>query len=390
MIRQQRKHYEPSIRGSVILGFACIFFIFLTTSPGFGQGLNGDRLYTSGPDVCAKCHQEAYNDWLAHGHSRKLVAGPWLNKVAGESYGLSSNARLSGFILPDHDTDVYNWDNVLFIIGGSKYWKSRYVDLTGHVITKNGKNQYNWEDGSFSDYHKDEVKPFSCGSCHTTGYDENGTAFPNTPGIVGDFAHFNITCEACHGPGQKHANSTNKDDIVVDKSAELCGKCHTRGNDPNVIIAKGGFIRHHEQYPEFLSSEHSLYMDCTTCHNPHLSRAKGIKVAAGQSETCETCHLPQVMEYTGSTMQKKGVTCQDCHMGKATKSAIANGPFEGDVQTHIWKINSDRNYTMFYDNGTKAKDALSLEFACFPCHADADKSDFASIGTTGTDYHMIR
>jgi len=88
-------------------------------------------------------------------------------------------------------------------------------------------------------------------------------------------------------------------------------------------------------------------------------------------------------------MQKAGVKCQDCHMGKAGKSAVKNGPYEGDVWSHLFRVNSAADYTMFSADGKTAKDALSLEFACFRCHADASKATFAAIGTTGTAYHTI-
>jgi len=389
-LRQKRSTcYWSTGRAVIIPVLVSIFFVCLTASTGFSRGLNGDTSYSSGPDVCGGCHPAAYTDWLSHGHSRKLAGGVWIDELLGDRYGLTTDARLAGFMLPDHDTDVYNWDNILFVVGGSKHWKTRYVGLDGYLLTKNGQNQYNWEDGSFSDYHPNELKPFSCGSCHTTGYDPTGTAFQGpAPGIEGDFAQFNVACEACHGPGQEHADTGDPGLIMIDPTAELCGQCHTRGDDPTIIIAQNGFIRHHEQYPEFLNSPHSEF-SCQMCHDPHVSRAKGLWILPDNKEVCETCHLLQVTEYAGSTMQLTGVKCQDCHMGKATKSAIANGPYEGDVWTHIINIDSDNTYTMFYDGGTKAYGALSLEYACFRCHADADKGEFANIGTTGYDYHTI-
>ena len=40
-------------------------------------------------------------------------------------------------------------------------------------------------------------------------------------------------------------------------------------------------------------------------------------------------------------------------------------------------------------NTTSAKDAISLEFACFRCHADADKAEYAAIGDDGAAYHTL-
>ena len=85
--------------------------------------------------------------------------------------------------------------------------------------------------------------------------------------------------------------------------------------------------------------------------------------------------------------------CIDCHMGFASRSARSRGPYEGDVWTHLFRINSDADYDMFNrdvdGNTVSAKDALSLEFACFRCHAAADKAAFAAIGDGGSAYHTL-
>ncbi len=72
-------------------------------------------------------------------------------------------------------------------------------------------------------------------------------------------------------------------------------------------------------------------------------------------------------------------------MARVTKSAIAFGPYEGDVRTHIIRINPAADYVMFTPDGKAAKDAISLEYACFPCHAAASKAEFAKI----TNFHTV-
>ena len=366
------------------------------SSPAAAAGLNGDEAYSEGPQVCSECHAEAVDNWLSHGHSRKLgIGGPALKPLDGK-FGLHGDARSGGFLLPRHDEDVYNWDNVLFTIGSSKHWKTHFVGADGHILTKNGKNQYNWSDGSWSNYHKDEKRAFTCGTCHTTGYNKEGKAFANgfpggpkqpTPGVKGDWAAFNVTCEACHGPAAEHVAAPSKENIEVDASAELCGNCHIRGEPRETAQASKGFIKHHEQYPEMQTGAHKD-LECTTCHDSHVTRASGIKVAKGNKEVCDTCHAEQREKYTGSSMQKAGVKCQDCHMARATKSAIKNGPYEGDVWSHLFKIDTGADYSMFAKDAKKkviAKGALSLEYACFRCHADASKEAYSKI----KGYHTL-
>ncbi len=383
-----------------------------STVPG---GFNGNLDYTGGPNVCGECHEQAFNDWLAHGHSRKLglafelgEGAPVVSVDVGDR-GATTHARSQGIPLPTHDPEVYNWDNVLMVVGTSKHWKSRFVGLDGYFLTLNGLNQYNWENGEWVDYNADVVmKPFDCGTCHTTGYQLEGTYFNDElgiPGIVGDFSHINITCEACHGPGAAHAAAPSEDNIIVDDSAAACGTCHTRGSDNEVVLASGGFIRHHEQYPEMLAGAHRIFdfafEGCASCHQPHIGRYEGTTEIEGEEfpRTCETCHPNQEAEFAGSSMQVEGVECIDCHMGFATRSARSRGPYEGDVWTHLFRINSEADYDMFERDeagNTVAvfrdeddEGALSLEFACFRCHADADKAAYAAIGDEGPDYHMI-
>ena len=72
-------------------------------------------------------------------------------------------------------------------------------------------------------------------------------------------------------------------------------------------------------------------------------------------------------------------------MAEAVKSAVARGPYQGDVKTHLMRINPAADYRMFTPDGRLARDALDLEFACFRCHAAADKAAFAAI----RDFHAL-
>ncbi len=314
-----------------------------------------------GSDACFRCHPAEYNDFRVSGHPYKLSR--------------AEDAMKRPLPLPKG----YSWSDISYVIGGA-YKKARYMDRKGYIITaaKDGsdlKTQYNLETGTWSYYHKGEKKPYTCGKCHTTGYKNEGHQ-DNLEGIKGTWAFPGVQCEACHGPGGDHVSSGDKSKIKVDTSSALCGRCHIRGAKDK-IPAKGGFIRHHEQYNELLASPHKP-LNCVSCHNPHKKAPFSIK------KDCSFCHRAQTAAFNGSIMQQVGVRCIDCHMPRATKSAVKKGKFEGDIRTHIFRINIDPKANMFYTetiNGKKktfAKNFVTLDFACLSCHKNRDMAWAAS------------
>lgn len=331
-----------------------------------------------GSEKCKTCHIEKYNDWKTSGHPYKLL-------TTGEAKGF-------GIPFPDGYTE----SDIYLVIGGWG-WKSRFIGNDGYIITKtgpgkdkNGSNQYNIATKTWVNYNAGQTKKYDCGNCHTTGYSLTGNQ-GNKPGIVGTWEEKSIGCEACHGPASVHVKSGGGKGVGILKntSSELCGQCHTRGKDNTKIIAKDGFVEHHEQYPEFLNSPHKA-LSCVTCHDPH----KGTHVGqtnptegGGIKTQCSNCHSKQNTDFTGSTMQKAGVKCIDCHMPKIGKSAVGNASkYQGDVREHLFKINTDVNAKMFSDDGKTANGYLTLEWACLNCHNNKDK---AWAGQNAKDIHKF-
>jgi hypothetical protein len=238
-----------------------------------------------GSGTCGTCHLVQHNDWVVSGHPYKLRK--------------AEDAMKAGLPLPEG----WTWNEISYVIGG-RNWKTRYVDKKGFIITmtgpdksKPGKNQFNLETGTWSNYHAGEKnKPYNCGRCHTTGYSKKGHQ-DGLPGMIGTWAEPGIGCEACHGPGGDHvAKGGDKKLIKIDNDKSMCGQCHIRGKS-NTIPAKGGFIRHHEQYNELLASKHAIF-NCTTCHKPH----KHSKFVDAMKIQCGSCHAKQMASYAGSSM----------------------------------------------------------------------------------------
>jgi len=319
-----------------------------------------------GSEKCKTCHLELYNGWKTTGHPYKLMT--------------TDEAKAFGIPFPEgySEKDIYR------VIGGWG-WKSRYVDSDGYIITKtgterktNGSNQYNIATEKWADYNAGKTLKYDCGNCHTTGYSLTGSQ-DNKPGIVGTWEEKGIGCEACHGAGSVHvANGGGKGvGIIKNDSSALCGNCHTRGKDNTKIMSKDGFVEHHEQYPEFLNSPHNV-LSCVSCHNPHKGTRAGATnpiEGGGIKIQCSACHAQQSNDFTGSTMQKAGVKCIDCHMPRVGKSAVGDAAkFKGDVREHLFKINLDPDAKMFSDDGKFANGYLTMDWTCLNCHNDKDKA----------------
>ena len=352
-------------------GFLLAMAIFLVPVSAFGQAFEGS-------EFCQGCHEKNYRDWSASGHPYKLMK--------------SEQARNRPIPLPLGTT----WDDVSYVIGGYK-WKSRYIDTEGYIITVtedengnaiDGGNQYNYLTGEWVNYHAGEVKkPYDCGSCHTTHWVANPDPTnlagnqDGLPGMWGTFDVGGVHCEQCHGNGMT---------MNVDDSTDACGVCHFReaapGADVNVIPANGSatapFVKHHEQYNEHLAGPHAN-MKCTTCHNPHKRGEFSIK----EGRECTDCHGDIKDSYASNPMGMAdyGVECKDCHMPYATKSANQLGPFEGDVQTHLFYINTDPTASMFTEDrkyvalDEDGKGAATLDFACIRCHETRGKAELSKF-----------
>lgn len=331
------------------IGVAILFSLLVTPAQGAENYI--------GSEACSRCHMDQYNEFRSSGHPFKLMR--------------ASDARHRPIPLPKG----YNWNDISYVIGGF-HRKIRFVDKQGYIVTaaKDGsplKTQFNLETGKWAYYHKGEKKPYTCGKCHTTGFTKTGNQ-DGLPGIKGSWAFPGVQCEACHGPGRAHARSGDRTKIEIDRSDAVCRGCHSRGAT-NTIPAKKGFIRHHEQLNEMLAAGHAK-LGCVSCHAPHKTSRFGIR------NSCESCHGVQAKEYSKSTMEQVGVTCVDCHMPKATKSATARNKFEGDIRTHIFRINTASNAKMFFKKEIKGKiktfsrGFVSVDFACLSCHRNQTKS----------------
>jgi len=121
-----------------------------------------------------------------------------------------------------------------------------------------------------------------------------------------------LQCEACHGPGGKHAKGMAAGQLIPitrtfgPKSKQTaaeqnkpCLGCHERD-------ARVGWKGSQHQAAD---------LACVSCHQLHTARDR-VFTAGGQAETCFTCHIRQRGDFykTSAHPVRYGtIRCSDCH-----------------------------------------------------------------------------
>ncbi|KPJ87565.1 MAG: hypothetical protein AMS18_14450 [Gemmatimonas sp. SG8_17] len=341
---------------------------------------NSARGYV-GSSICRNCHFSYSEGMLNSGHPYKL------NEVVN---GQAPEYPHSEVPTPPPGALRAAWSDIAYVIGGYG-WKALFLTADSGWIMTNAMDgvdvQYNLPrsdlggglPAEWAPYQTTDAarKPYDCGACHTTGWqsfaDNGGVHQDGLVGIAGTWEETGITCEECHGPGANHVASQSASDISVDDSGVLCNQCHVRG-DAQTVSASGGFVTNEQQYNELLAGPHAD-LGCNDCHDAHVGVLYGNAANGGIVETCESCHPDQA----ANNSHNSAPDCVDCHMSRATMSARAVHSFEGDVRTHIFRINADGNLTkddMFNAGGTfMDKGWVTLDFACYSCHTDPVSTD---------------
>jgi hypothetical protein len=308
----------------------------------------------AGAEQCKECHAKEYDQWKESGHANILFR---VDDSVGPSFGFPEG----------HDKMT-----ISYIIGGFK-WKALFLDKNGYVITSTstggGKNQYNIQSAQWVEYLLGQGIPYySCGGCHTTGYSPEGHQ-NGLEGIRGTWKFDGVQCEVCHGPGGNHVRSNLKSDIMVDRT--VCLKCH--GTEPRDAIPMNGvFLSQYTEANQLLASKKRDFA-CSDCHNPHARAEESIK------QGCVECHEDKKAEYTGSLMDKVGVTCMDCHMPPA--GIIAEGDresFRGDFKSHLFHIDYRKEFPRAVTNGIRLNPGyLTVDYACMRCHQTYENRSWA-------------
>jgi len=200
-------------------------------------------------------------------------------------------------------------------------------------------------------YQRKRAEDPACVGCHVTGMGQTGGF------VVGDHDSplADVSCEACHGPGGKHADSS------ADAKAS-CVVCHDKDHsvrfelaralphidhhvaatmDPSAyqearqLLLKGGAPRPLTAFPEGRNLGASA---CSSCHakehahwkkSAHAQALKTLRKKRSAKDTgCLSCHaIEKRVAQSPDDYYKEGVSCEACH-GPGEDHVAAGGGTE--------------------------------------------------------------
>jgi len=327
------------------------------------QAPDGNRFL--GSEGCGECHPREYNGWKKTFHSTAV-----------------QDARSNpGAILADLDSEdlPFTREDIEYTIGS--HWDQRYmtrIDDEYYVLPRLWSVQSGeWRPYSVWSWKK---KPYSkyCAGCHTTYIDPAGRT-------IGDD---DIGCEACHGPGGKHAEKggdpsliVNPSDLSIERHNMICASCHVRGTDKSgEYYFPIGYMPGEDLTEYYIPLEMKPDESVRGAISRLYRDWKEKKLNASQAR-CEVCgiagtgkddfkgHESDVMNFCYSCHNYKNkwqlhthhaadveLICTDCHIPKA-KSLRDN--LDGDIHSYSYFLVHNENC---YDR--------EVEKACAVCHSD--------------------
>lgn len=401
------------------------------------QPAGAPRAEFVGATACASCHATEYASWKSSQHAVAMQDAK-LGAVLGrfDATRFTSGAVTSTFFrrgdryfvntdgedgaLHDYEIrwtfGVYPLQQYLVELTGGRVqaltvaWDARpavqggqrWFSLTpGHGAGPQDElhwtgRQFNWN--------------YMCADCHSTavrkGYDERTNQFRTS------FAEVNVACEACHGPGSRHATwgrypawlrsivwhddglkarlterrgvhwATDSTSGISYRSAprrtdheiEACAQCHARrahiadGYTAGVrlldyyipLTASGLYYPDGQQqdevynYGSFMQSKmYAAGVTCSDCHDPHTAKLRN-----SGNQVCTQCHLEAKYDTTAHhhhLAAGPGATCASCHMPATTYMQV------DPRQDHSIRIPRP-DLTV----------AIGVPNACNACHTDRD------------------
>ncbi|MGF1636621.1 MAG: tetratricopeptide repeat protein [Cyclobacteriaceae bacterium] len=327
----------------------------------------------AGTEACVSCHETEYHDWKGSHHDKAMmladaqsVLGDF-DDVVFESSGVKSrffkkNDRY--YVNTEDESGKYRDFEIIYTYGVEplqqyivEFPKGRFQCLRTAWDTEENK----WYD-LYPDLHVVHGEWIHwtqgglnwntmCSDCHSTNvkkaFDEETKAFNTSYAII------NVSCEACHGPGNEHITLMESEEYIQNPEAyagakhmhltgalsskeqvDQCARCHShRTQFTEAFDHVGEYMDHYvpsvlredlyhpdgqileEVYVYGSFTQSRMYqtegVECADCHNVHSTKLK----VAGNA-LCLQCHSSSYDEISHHfhTTGTDAAECVNCHM----------------------------------------------------------------------------
>jgi len=215
-----------------------------------------------------------------------------------------------------------------------------------------------------------------CAACH----EETVAKFRESiHGQKGFEMRSNHACETCHGPGKAHVDAgggkgsmTTIKVLSKEKQAEMCLKCHDRGNKID--------------WPGSLHETRGL--SCQDCHSVHSPGTDKAQLKAPETDLCFTCHKQKQAQFFRAShhpVREGKMACSDCHNPHAVQegklvdqAAVAETCYQCHAEKRgpfLWEHIPVREdcMTCHEAHGSNHMKMLKVKepFLCQRCHSDS-------------------
>ena len=317
-----------------------------------------------GDQSCTACHQEATQDWQGSHHDKamQLVTE---NTVLGDFNDVNVSLDGVAYFFYKKESDFFVKTTELD--GSENEYKITYVfgltPLQQYIVDfKDGKKQVlrvTWDTIDqkwFHQYAGDEIVITDwlhwsrgaqnwntmCAECHSTNLKKD--YFVEKDSFHTTYSSINVSCESCHGPGEKHVKWANTDQtdknmqVILGSDQQtqmnMCAPCHARrvkltkdlipgANFEDQYMVQnisadfyhldGQILEEDYVYGSFLQSKmHTQGIKCGDCHNVHSNELK-----MTGNKLCLQCHVPATYDAPSHHFHKadtEASQCINCHM----------------------------------------------------------------------------
>lgn len=307
--------------------------------------------------ACAKCHARIVKSYLATpmanasgAAAENLKPGSYLHAPASVEYTVNKTGDRATLDYRSVNDPAATGHLSLTWFLGSGHLGTTYLYSTGDYLFE---SPVAWYASSQSYAMKPGLEDLnnippplpmqsSCLRCHMSSVNASDAGTINHfTGLP--FLHGGITCEACHGPSEKHVDSAGKSAIInpaklhAEARDSVCISCHLEGD---VSVERAGhsaldyrpgepistylafYVRSGERLTNRAVSEVEQLsqsvckqssgdrMSCTSCHDPHLRPTAAARTTFYRAR-CLACHTSP--EFT-ATHHPENQDCTSCHM----------------------------------------------------------------------------